>query len=144
MSRYLLRLLSYSLLLGMIPAVLIGIVSYFIASGDIEGKVKEENMQWLTQTQMRVEQMLKSIEKSATQFANSSIVKTAMNVSYSPSDFEPIRDLTAEMYNLQSSASDDTERCRHECRASGRALRQCGSVDCPRCKPARTSGYVVR
>lgn len=103
MSRYLLRLLSYSLLLGMIPAILIGIVSYFIASGDIEEKVKEENMQWLTQTQMRVEQMLKSIEKSATQFANSSVVKTAMNVSYTPADFEPIRDLTAEMYNLQSS-----------------------------------------
>lgn len=60
-------------------------------------------MQWLTQTQMRVEQMLKSIEKSATQFANSSVVKTAMNVSYTPADFEPIRNLTAEMYNLQSS-----------------------------------------
>ncbi|RCW49571.1 helix-turn-helix domain-containing protein [Paenibacillus prosopidis] len=103
MSRYLLRLLSYSLLLGMIPAILIGIFSYFIASGDIEEKVKEENMQWLTQTQMRVEQMLKSIENSATQFANSSVVKTAMNVSYTPADFEPIRNLTAEMYNLQSS-----------------------------------------
>ena len=60
-------------------------------------------MQWLTQTQMRVEQMLKSIEKSATQYANSSLVKTAMNTTYSPTDFEQIRDLSMSLYNLQSS-----------------------------------------
>ena len=60
-------------------------------------------MQWLTQTQMRVEQMLKSIEKSATQYANSSLVKTAMNTTYSLTDFEQIRDLSVSLYNLQSS-----------------------------------------
>ncbi|KRE98523.1 AraC family transcriptional regulator [Paenibacillus sp. Soil766] len=103
MSRYLLRLLSYSLILGILPAVLIGIVSYTIASGDVEKKVKEMNMQWLTQTQMRVEQMLKSIEKSATQFANSTIVKSSMHVVYSPTDFESVRELSKELYNLQSS-----------------------------------------
>ncbi|WP_159887802.1 helix-turn-helix domain-containing protein [Paenibacillus puerhi] len=102
MSRYLLRLLSYSLLLGMLPAIFIGIFSYSIASGDIENKVKEVNMQWLAQAHMRAEQTLKSIEKSATQFANSSLVKTAMNTSYTSSDFESIRELTKELHNLQS------------------------------------------
>ncbi|MFC0215800.1 helix-turn-helix domain-containing protein [Paenibacillus chartarius] len=109
MSKYLLRLLSYSLILGILPAVFIGIVSYFIASGDIENKVKEANMQWLAQTQMRVEQMLSSIEKSATQFANSSIVKNSMNASYAASDFEPIRNLSQELYNLQSSEAVITQ-----------------------------------
>jgi two-component system, response regulator YesN len=103
LSRYMLRLLSYSLILGILPAVLIGFVSYSIASGDIENKVKEANMQWLAQTQMRVEQMLKSIEKSATQFANSSLVKASMNISLTSSDFESVRELSKELYNLQSS-----------------------------------------
>ncbi len=102
MSKYSLRLLSYSLVLGMLPAVLIGFVSHSMASGDIEKKVKEVNMEWLAQTQMRVEQMLKSIEKSATQFANSSLVKASMNTAYSNSDFESVRELSKELYNLQS------------------------------------------
>ncbi|TYP78977.1 helix-turn-helix domain-containing protein [Paenibacillus methanolicus] len=103
MRNYLLRLLSYSLLLGILPSVLIGILSYSIASGDIEKKVKDVNMQWLAQTQMRVEQMLKSIEKSATQLANSSLVKASMNINYGSADFESVRELSKEMYNLQSS-----------------------------------------
>lgn len=103
LRRYLLRLLAFSFLLGVLPAVIIGIVSYSIATRDLEDKVKEGNMQWLTQTQMRVEQMLKSIEKSATQYANSSLVKTAMNTTYSSTDFEQIRDLSVSLYNLQSS-----------------------------------------
>lgn len=60
-------------------------------------------MQLLAQTQLRVEQMLRSVEKSATQFANSSIVKASMDASYTVTDFEQIRKLSAELYNLQSS-----------------------------------------
>ncbi|WP_166244660.1 helix-turn-helix domain-containing protein [Paenibacillus turpanensis] len=103
MQRYLLRLLAFSFILGVIPAVMIGIVSYSIASRDLESKVKESHMQWLTQTQMRVEQMLKSIERSVTQVANSSLVNSAMNASYDTSDFEQVRALSSELYNLQSS-----------------------------------------
>ena len=103
MNKYLLRLLSFSLLIGVLPAVFVGIISYSIASRDIVEKAKEGNMQLLAQTQLRVEQMLRSIEKSTTQFANSSIVKASMGTSYTVSDFEQIRKLSAELYNLQSS-----------------------------------------
>ncbi|WP_438445420.1 helix-turn-helix domain-containing protein [Gorillibacterium sp. sgz5001074] len=103
MSKYSLRLLIFSLVLGVLPSVMIGMASYSIASRDIERKVKEGNMQWLAQTEQRVEQMLKSIEKSATQFANSSLVRSSMHASYTPSDFEPVRDLSNELYNLQAS-----------------------------------------
>ncbi|MDQ0062502.1 AraC family transcriptional regulator [Paenibacillus harenae] len=103
MSKYLLRLLSFSLLIGVLPAVLVGILSYSIASGDIVDKVKEGNMHLLAQTQLSVEQMLKSVEKSATQFANSSIVEASMDESYTVTDFEQIRKLSVELYNLQSS-----------------------------------------
>ncbi|KQN98917.1 hypothetical protein ASF12_19180 [Paenibacillus sp. Leaf72] len=46
MSKYLLKLLAYSLVLGILPTIIIGFASYSIASGDMEGKVKEMNMQW--------------------------------------------------------------------------------------------------
>ncbi|XEC94335.1 helix-turn-helix domain-containing protein [Paenibacillus tarimensis] len=99
---YLLRLLAFSFLLGMLPVVIVGIVSSSIATRDLEDKVKDGNMQWLAQTQMRVEQMLKSVENSATQFANSPQVKKAMKTTYSLSDFEQLRDLSVSLYNLHS------------------------------------------
>lgn len=103
MRKYSLRLLTFSLLLGALPTVFIGIVSYYIASHDIESKVNEANMMLLTQTQMRVEQTLKSLEKSSTQFANSSLVKSAMNETLTAGDFPQVRNLTTELSNLHSS-----------------------------------------
>ncbi|AEI44642.1 AraC family transcriptional regulator [Paenibacillus mucilaginosus] len=104
MRGYLLRLLVFSLVLGALPTVFIGIVSYYIAAGDIEKKVSEGNMQLLSQTQMRVEQSLKSLEMSATQFVSSSRVKTAMNETLTPGEFPEVRELSAELSHLQTEA----------------------------------------
>ncbi|MCZ8518568.1 MULTISPECIES: AraC family transcriptional regulator [Paenibacillus] len=104
MRRYLLRLLAFSLILGALPTVFIGIVSYSIAAGDIEKKVSEGNMQLLLQTQMRVEQTLKSLEMSATQFVSSSRVKAAMNETLTPGEFAEVRELSAELSHLQTEA----------------------------------------
>lgn len=103
MRKYLARLIVYSLLLGVLPSLLIGSVSYMIAVDEIEAKVKDGNMLWLAQTQLRVEQMLRSIERSSTQFINSSIISQSMKSTYDYSDFAKIRALSAELYNLQSS-----------------------------------------
>ncbi|WP_282940633.1 helix-turn-helix domain-containing protein [Paenibacillus sp. RC67] len=104
MSKFLVRLLSFSLLLGALPTVFIGLVSYYLLSQDMEKKVNEGNMQLLLQTQMRVEQTLKSLEMSATQLANSWLVQTAMNGSLTGEDFIQVRELTAELTNLQSTS----------------------------------------
>jgi two-component system, response regulator YesN len=104
LRKYLMRLLKYSLLLGALPTVLIGIFSYYIATRDIEDKVKEGNMQLLSQTQMRVEQTLKSLEMSALQFTNSSLVRSAMNKPLSGEDFVEVREVMTEMFNLQTQA----------------------------------------
>ncbi|MBE1444463.1 helix-turn-helix domain-containing protein [Paenibacillus sp. OAS669] len=104
MSKFLVRLLSFSLLLGALPTVFIGLVSYYLATQDIEKKVSEANMQLLLQTQMRVEQTLKSLEMSATQLANSSMIQSAMDTSLDGEDFVQVRELTAELTNLQSTA----------------------------------------
>jgi two-component system, response regulator YesN len=102
MSKYWLRLLLFGILLGAVPVITIGWISYSISSSDIEVKVKEGNMQVLHQTQMRVEQLLKTLEMSAIQFANSSPVTSTLNVSLSPADFDELRALTRGINHLHT------------------------------------------
>jgi two-component system, response regulator YesN len=102
MSKYWFRLLLFGILLGAVPVITIGWISYSISSSDIEEKVKEGNMQVLHQTQMRVEQLLKTLEMSAIQFANSSPVTSTLNVRLSPSDIDEIRALTRGINHLHT------------------------------------------
>jgi two-component system, response regulator YesN len=104
LRRYLLRLLSFSLILGTIPTVFIGIFSYYYASQDVETKVYESNLQVLTQTQMRVEQLLKSLEMAAIQYVNSAVVKESISVNVADDDFTRVRELTNGLINLETSA----------------------------------------
>jgi two-component system, response regulator YesN len=104
LRRYLLRLLSFSLILGTIPTVFIGLFSYYYASQDVETKVYESNLQVLTQTQMRVEQLLKSLEMAAIQYVNSPIVKDSISTQVAEDDFTRVRDLTNGLINLETSA----------------------------------------
>ncbi|MFD0682266.1 MULTISPECIES: helix-turn-helix domain-containing protein [unclassified Paenibacillus] len=107
MSKYLFRLLSFSLILGLIPVIGIGFISYFISSKDIENKVKEGNMQIMLQTQMRVEQVLKAIELSVVQYSNSALVTQSVKDGLTPDDFPRINELSRGLYNLQSSGIRD-------------------------------------
>lgn len=102
MPKFLLRLLGFSFILAAIPVISIGLISYYIASGDIEEKVKEGNMQVLLQTQMRVEQVLKTLEFTSLQYLNSPLVMESMNKDLSVDDFSEIRDLSKGLYNLQT------------------------------------------
>ncbi|MFD1956654.1 helix-turn-helix domain-containing protein [Paenibacillus thailandensis] len=103
MRTYSLRLLWFSFVLATVPVIAIGLISYSIASNDIENKVKESNMLILLQTQMRVEQMLKTLEKSALQFTNSPMVKRALNEKWTTDDFVKVREMSTELTNLQTS-----------------------------------------
>lgn len=102
MHKYLTRLLMYSLLLGALPAILVGVISYYIAAHDIKNKVNEANEQLLAQTQLRVEQTLRSMEMSAMQFAGSSLVKAAMDREVTAEDFKEVRSLMTELFQLQT------------------------------------------
>ncbi|TDF98610.1 helix-turn-helix domain-containing protein [Paenibacillus piri] len=104
MPKYLLRLFSFSFILAAIPVISIGLISYLIASNDIEDKVKEGNMQVLLQTQMRVEQVLKTLELTSLQYINSPLVNGALNASLTADDFIEVRNLSTGLYNLQTFA----------------------------------------
>ncbi|WP_434749808.1 helix-turn-helix domain-containing protein [Paenibacillus amylolyticus] len=107
MPKYLLRLLCFTMILGALPVIVIGSVSYTIASRDIEQKVRESNLQILHQTQMRVEQVLRSLQLSSIQYVNSPLVLRAMKQPLNSSEFQEIRDLTSGFNNLQAVTSID-------------------------------------
>ncbi|WP_433921793.1 cache domain-containing protein [Paenibacillus taichungensis] len=107
MPKYLLRLLCFTMILGALPVIVIGSVSYSIASSDIEQKVRESNLQILHQTQMRVEQVLRSLQLSSIQYVNSPLVLQAMKKPLDSSEFQEIRDLTSGFNNLQSVTNID-------------------------------------
>lgn len=96
------RLLTIALLIGMVPVIVVGFVSYWIAKTDIETKVKEANLQILKQNQLRVEQIVKNLEFSAMQYAGSSLVTEAIKNPLTPKDFQKTRDLSRGLYNLQA------------------------------------------
>ncbi|TNJ64964.1 helix-turn-helix transcriptional regulator [Paenibacillus hemerocallicola] len=100
--RYMLLLLAFSTLIGTIPVLALGLFSYYTASGDVEQKIKESNMQVLLQTQMRVEQFMKMLELTAMQYANSPQVTSVLNGPVDVTDFVRIRNLHTGMYNLQT------------------------------------------
>jgi len=107
LPKYLLRLLCFTMILGALPVIVIGSVSYSIASRDIEQKVRESNLQILHQTQMRVEQVLRSLQLSSIQYVNSPLVLQAMKKPLDSSEFQEIRDLTSGFNNLQAVTNID-------------------------------------
>jgi two-component system, response regulator YesN len=102
MPKFLFRLICYSMLIGPIPVICLGLFSLYISSQDIETRVKEGNMQVLLQTQMRVEQIMQTLELSATQLANSSPLKRSETDELKPDDFLKIHELWNGLYNLQT------------------------------------------
>jgi two-component system, response regulator YesN len=102
MPRYLFRLICYSMLIGPIPVICLGLFSLSISSKEMEARVKEGNRQVLVQTQMRIEQMMQTLELSAIQFANSSPVKRSESEELQPDQFLKIHELWNGLYNLQT------------------------------------------
>lgn len=102
MPKYFYRLILFTLLLVAAPVVSIGMISYQIASQDIERKVNEGNAQILLQNQMRIEEGLKNVEMAAVQYLNSSLVMDSIYDDLTHEDFQTITDLGRGLYNLHS------------------------------------------
>lgn len=110
LSKYLYRLFLIMVILGSLPVLVIGIFSYTLAAGDVEQKVQDGNAQLLNETQLRVDQVLKTLQLSAVQYVNSSLVTETMKQPLQSGDFEKIRNLTTGFNNLQTITSLDQMR----------------------------------
>lgn len=103
MRTYLWRLLLFSLVIGTLPVILTGGLSYFIAAEAVEEKVSEGNQLILQQTRLQLEQMLKGLEKSTLQFSNSPLVRQALGQQWTEENFVEVREMTTGLLSLQTS-----------------------------------------
>jgi two-component system response regulator YesN len=101
-SKYLRRIILFSMILVTIPVVSLGILSYFKAKGIVQEKVNEGNMQVLTQTELKVEQILQTIDNAIVQFSNSKLVSESITRGFEARDFMLVTDLANGLYKLQS------------------------------------------
>ncbi|MGO4495264.1 helix-turn-helix domain-containing protein [Paenibacillus sp. 2RAB27] len=101
-STYFNRLLIYSLLIGSIPAIIVGIISYYKASSIVQDKVNQSSMATLQQSQLRVEQILKTIDHSVTQYISSPLVVNAMSLPYSAANYQVYNEMYQNMVRSQT------------------------------------------
>jgi AraC-like DNA-binding protein len=82
-----LRLILVCILIGTIPAIIVGSFSYYKAAEVIQAKVDSGNADVLTQTEMAVEQLLKTSDHILWQFIQSPAVKGAIDTDMNGNEF---------------------------------------------------------
>ncbi|MFD0961244.1 helix-turn-helix domain-containing protein [Paenibacillus chungangensis] len=100
-SSYLKKLVLFSLLLGAIPILVLGVYSHSQASKTIRQNAEVGSGQLLLQSKLKVEQNLKNIDTTLTSFLHSTFVDKALNEPYSPERFDLFDQLGKSMYRLQ-------------------------------------------
>lgn len=81
------------ILLGVVPTILVGTFSYFIASNTVQKKVSESNMEELRQAKLSVESQLVSVEKSMLQLISSPTVAHAASTEMTGDQFDVFNEL---------------------------------------------------
>ena len=82
------KLIILCMLVGTIPAVIVGIFSYSKASDTIQNKVDEGNMRILQQVKMSVEQLLLISDHVMLQLIESPAIKSSLSVDMDGSEFQ--------------------------------------------------------
>ncbi|MCY9697401.1 helix-turn-helix domain-containing protein [Paenibacillus alginolyticus] len=100
-SKYLIRLHLLTLLIGTIPVVVLGSLSYIRAKDSVQEKVNDSNMQLLQQTQLNVEQVLQLFENLMTQYISTSTVNEALQTPFSPNNFVLMNELSGGLNKMQ-------------------------------------------
>lgn len=99
-SRLKIRLILICILLGTVPAVIVGIFSYFKAADTIQSKVDEGNSRILLQVKMSVEQLLFIADHVMMQLIESPTVRSAMAVDRDGNEFQTFSNTEAVINNL--------------------------------------------
>lgn len=95
-------LVIFCVLISTLPVLAVGIFSYVKAASALEDKVVQSHMQLLQQSQMNVEQVLKIIDNSMTQFAGSTAATKALRSLFTGADYEEIAEMTRVLQSMQT------------------------------------------
>ncbi|CAN7640216.1 MULTISPECIES: helix-turn-helix domain-containing protein [unclassified Paenibacillus] len=99
---YLRKLIVLTLVVGAFPVLILGWYSYTYSSHTVLEKVNESNAQILRQTQLRVEQTLKTIDYTASQLLNTPLMASAIGKRLTITDAELINDLYDNLLGIQT------------------------------------------
>ncbi len=84
-----------------LPVILLGIFSYAHSSGVVQNNVNAQKALSLAQIQTNIEQVLKTVDQSATHFLSSHMVRSALNEPLHPTQFTLVNQLKSELNFLQ-------------------------------------------
>lgn len=100
MSKYLLRLIGFTFLLGAVPILIIGLFTYWISAAELQTKTRQTNMQLLNQTRSEVENILAKMDYGTLQFAGSPYVNQRLQSPLSEEEYEAYLDLSGMLSKL--------------------------------------------
>ncbi|WP_243896051.1 helix-turn-helix domain-containing protein [Paenibacillus sp. F411] len=98
---YLKKLFMYSLFLGALPVIVMGVFSYDRTSTVVEQKVNEANRQILSSAMNSIDHKLETAYVMATQFTNSTQAVSALNMDLDRSQFETVSELIKTIQGFQ-------------------------------------------
>jgi two-component system response regulator YesN len=101
-SKYLSKLLLYSIFLSTLPVIFLGAFSYYKASEMIQNKVNEDSMHILQQTQNRIEQELKAVDNMVIQYVGSPLINSALSQKLEPKNFATVNELLQGLYQMKT------------------------------------------
>jgi two-component system response regulator YesN len=101
-SRYFTKLLAISILLGAIPVITLGLLSYVISSNSIKEKVIRGNDLILAQIHLRTEKELSLVDKMMNQLMYSTLVTQTLNKAVTQHDFQAVGQIQQEISFMQS------------------------------------------
>lgn len=105
------RLIIICILIGTIPAIIVGAFSTYKGSKAIQDKVNEGNMRNLVQVQMSVEQLLYTADHIMTQFIETPAVKSSLNIEMKGENFQIFNTLEEAINNLPTYSLGASEIC---------------------------------
>jgi AraC-like DNA-binding protein len=100
-SSYYVKLVLFCFAITSLPVIILGIVSYGHSSGVVQNNVNAQKSLSLTQMEANVEQLLKTVDQSATHFLSSHIVQSAIHEPLNPKQFPLFNQLKSELNYLQ-------------------------------------------
>lgn len=101
-SVFLQKMLLLSLLMSTIPVIILGSFSYVYSSKIATNMASQGNINTLSQTQLRVEELLKSVESYYIVQCNSPIIKNSLLENYDYSDFVKIVEIQKVLNGIQN------------------------------------------
>lgn len=102
MPKFLIKLMIISIFAGIIPIVSFGIYSNYYFSNNVQNKVDQLSLQNLTETVVRIEQLLTTIDHSLTLMANSSALNSTYEADYDSRHFQAFHALSTQLLQMQS------------------------------------------